>query len=346
MVRSKKQLKMVFVWCLVMCLGIGFGMTGMASAADKPTVWRFQSVWPTSSAIHPGLQKMCEKIKEDTNGTLEIKLFAPGEIVGTLEVFDAVSNGVIDMATTSGIYNAGKIPEGLVEFGMPFALANKAQHDEFWYQYQDGAAFKIVQEAYRKKKVQLVHINAGTSYGYMTTFPVASLADFKGKKIRSFGFFGALVQMMGGSPVNLPTEDQYLALQQGTVDGTIFPYLAMETMNFKEVTKHLVLPPVMGSPTSNIYVSAKAWDKLTPEQQAVVSKYAALQNQWYIDDEGPKEQAMIANPEKSGIQVHQLSHEEVVKLKKMGGMIWAGVAKKSENTGKLIGMLKAYLATK
>jgi len=79
----------------------------------------------------------------------------------------------------------------------------------------------------------------------MTAFPATTTADFKGKKIRSFGFFGSIVQMMGGQPVSLPTEDQYLALQQGTVDGTIFPYLAMQTMNLKEVAKQIPLDKML-----------------------------------------------------------------------------------------------------
>lgn len=347
MVKNRLQSRKIFIWSMTLILAICFiGLVNSAFASDEPIKWRFQSVWTTSSAIHPGLQKMCDKIREESNGRLDIKLFGPGEIVGSLEVFDAVSNGVIEMACSTGIYNAGKVPEGLVEFGMPFGLTNKQQLDEFWYSYKDGEAFKIVQEAYRKRKIELVHINSGTSYGYVTTFPVASIADFKGKKIRSFGFFGSIVQMMGGAPVSLPNEDQYMALQQGTVDGTIFPYLAMETMNFKDVCKHLVLPPVLGAPSSDIYVSSKAWNTLTPDLQALVTKYARLQNDWYMATEGPAEADMIANPEKTGIQVHRLPAEDIAKLNAMGQRIWAGVAKKSEGNAKLIEMLKTYVAEK
>jgi len=343
MVKNRK-FKTVFVWAVVLLLGFCF--SGVAAASDKPMIWRLQSAWATSTGQHPAFQKMCDMIKQESNGRLEIKLFGPGEIVGTVEMFDAVVNGVLEMAGGSGIYNSGKIPEGLVEFGMPFALENKAELDDFWLNYKGGEAFKIVQEAYRKRGAELLAIHAGNSYGYMTAFPATTAAEFKGKKIRSFGFFGSIVQMMGGQPVSLPTEDQYLALQQGTVDGTIFPYLAMQTMNLKEVAKHAILPPVLGSPTSDVYVSSKAWAKLPEDIKPIVIKYVRLQNEWYMAKEYPQEQEMLANPDEFGIEVHRMKPEEVTKLKAMGQKIWDGVAKRSEGTAKLIDMLRAYKAEK
>ncbi|MBI5062910.1 MAG: hypothetical protein HZB87_05465, partial [Desulfatitalea sp.] len=88
---KRSKTRMVIVCSVAFFLGIG--LTGGAFAADKPIVWRFQSVWTTNSAIHPILGEMCKRVKEQSNGALEIKLFGPGEIVATLEVFDAVSNG-------------------------------------------------------------------------------------------------------------------------------------------------------------------------------------------------------------------------------------------------------------
>ncbi len=341
---KRNQTRMMIVFSMALIFGIC--LVGNAFAADKPVVWRFQSVWPTSSAIHPILGEMCKRIQEQSKGALEIKLFGPGEIVATLEVFDAVSNGVIEIAASSGIYNASKVPEGLVEFGMPFGLENVEQHREFWDTYKGGEAFKIVQEAYRKRKIELLHINGGTSYGYMVSFPVNSLADFKGKKIRSFGFFGNVVQAMGGAPVSLPTEDQYMALQQGTVDGTIFPYLAMETMKFKEVTKHVVMPPILGCPTSDIYVSHKAWNQITPEVQKIVIENARWQNVAYLADEGVKEKEMLANPDKYGYTLHTLPEADVAQLKQIGQKIWDSSAKKSPGNAKVIELLRGFMAEK
>ncbi|MDA8142238.1 MAG: TRAP transporter substrate-binding protein DctP [Desulfobacteraceae bacterium] len=341
MVMGKQQFKTAFVCGLALVLTICFAGTTMA--AGKPVVWRLQSVWTTNSAIHPITAKMCQNVKERSGGRLEIKLFGPGEIVGSVECLDAVKNGAIEMASSSGIYNSAKIPEGLIEFGLPFGLENADQFYEFWYNYKDGENFKMVQEAYREKGVELIHINGGLSYGYITKFPVASLADFKGKKIRSFGFFGLVVSFMGGQPVSLPNEDQFMALQQGTVDGTIFPYLSMETMKFKEVSKHLVLPPALGSPSSDIFCSKKAFDALDPDVQQILREEARILNKTYLATEGPQEAELIANPASHGITVDRIPQEEIKNLRLQCMKIWDSTGKKNDRTKAIVANLKAFL---
>jgi TRAP-type mannitol/chloroaromatic compound transport system substrate-binding protein len=341
MVMGKQQFKTAFVCGLTLILAICFA--GTAMAAGKPAVWRLQSVWTTNSAIHPITAKMCQNIKERSGGRLEVKLFGPGEIVGSVEALDAVKNGAIEMASSSGIYNSAKIPEGLIEFGLPFGLEDAAQFYEFWYKYKDGENFRMVQEAYREKGVELIHINAGLSYGYITKFPVASIADFKGKKIRSFGFFGAVVANMGGQPVSLPNEDQFLALQQGTVDGTIFPYLSLETMKFKEVSKYLVLPPALGSPSSDIFCSKKAFDALDPDVQQILREEARIMNETYLATEGPQEAELIANPQNHGIVISRIPQEDIIALRAKCMKIWDSVGKKNDRTKAIVANLKSFL---
>lgn len=338
---GNKHFKSGFIFGLALILTVCFAGNGIA--ADKPVVWRLQSVWTTNSAIHPTLMKMAQNITERSAGKVQVKLFGPGEIVGSVEALDAIRNGVIEMAATSGIYNSAKIPEGLIEFGLPFGLENADRFREFWYKFKDGENFRMVQEAYREKGVEIAYICAGTSYGYITKFPVTSLEDFKGKKIRSFGFFGAVVALMGGAPVSLPNEDQYLALQQGTVDGTIFPYLSLETMKFKDVTKYLILPPPLGSPSSDIIVNKKVFDAQPPEIQQIVREEAEIMNRTYLSIEGPQEADLIANPSNHGIEVDTIPKEEIDALRLKCMKIWNGVGKKTDRTKKIVANLKEFM---
>lgn len=341
---GKKHFKTVFVLSLVLILG--FCLTNTAFAADKK-LWRLQSVWTTNSAHHSLLIKMAKNVYDRSGGRLDIKVFGPGEIVPSApECMDAIRNGVVEMASTTGIYSSAKIKEGLVEFGLPFGLETPAQAKEFWYEYKGGENFRLVQEAYRDAGLELLYIAPGLSYGYITTFPVNTLADFKGKKIRSFGFFGAVVAMMGGKPVSLPTEDQYLALQQGTVDGTIFVYLSLETMKFKDVCKHIIMPPPLGSPTGDMICSLKEFKKLDPDVQQILYDEVKKHNEAYLAAEGPLEAELLANAASRGLTIHVLPDTEVAKLREMTSKIWDSQARKTERNGIIIANLKAFLAEK
>ena len=331
----------IFLLLAVMTL---YGVTSTAVAADAPIMWRMQSVWGTTSLAQKLGEKFCDGVKAETNGRLEIKLYPPGGIVKATEVFDAVNNGAIQMGFSTGIYNAGKIPEALVEFGMPFSFSNAEQCYDFLYHYKDGEVMKIIRQAYRERNIHLIATGPSASYGYMTTFPAEKLSDFSGKKIRSFGFFGALVKMMGGAPVSIPAAEQYLALQRGTVDGTIFPYYSMDSYNFNEVAKYVIKPPVLATPTINFYVNAKTWDSLPDDLKTTVSQVAQKSLRWYSEEVSAEENVAMEKSMAKGVKIMTLPEAEVAKLQSYGEKIWAAIAKKSERTKDLIDMLKTYLS--
>ena len=328
---------------LLFSVVILLSISSSATAADKVIKWRLQSAWSPNSFTHAMAENFCADIKEETNGRMEVKLFAPGAILKPLEIFDGVKNGVIDMGFASGIYNARKIPEALVEFGMPFSFDSYQQTYEFLYEYEDGKVMKTIREAYKKRGVNLLVTGPGSAYGFMTTFPAKTLEDFKGKKIRSFGFFGALVKMMGGAPVNMPASEQYLALQRGTVEGTVFPFIAMKTYNIIEVANKIIHPPTLMTPTMNFIVNDKSMKKLPADLQEIVSRVALKNFKEYSETAFNEDAKTVTWLKENGGDVFTLPDADVAKLKKYGEKIWDGVGSKSENNKVLIGMLKSFL---
>ena len=73
--------------------------TDGATAPQKIYEWRMVTTWPKNL---PGMgiapETMAKKIKTMSNGRLDIKVYGAGEIVPALEVFEAVSQGTVQMA--------------------------------------------------------------------------------------------------------------------------------------------------------------------------------------------------------------------------------------------------------
>ena len=62
----------------------------------------------------------------------------------------------------------------------------------------------------------------------MTKFPVNSVADIQGKKIRAVGYIGKLIKGVGAAPVSVPNAEIYTTLERGTADGLVMaPYKAL-----------------------------------------------------------------------------------------------------------------------
>src|SRR5947207_14924023 len=71
--------------------------------AQAPAVsWRMALSWPKSlDTLYGGMEFLAKRVSEATGGKFNIKLFAAGEIVGGLQVLDAVKNGTVECGHTA-----------------------------------------------------------------------------------------------------------------------------------------------------------------------------------------------------------------------------------------------------
>jgi TRAP-type C4-dicarboxylate transport system substrate-binding protein len=326
----------------------------VAQPAFAVTKVRMQSVFPASSKVTVFMsERYAPAVKERTNGEIDIKVFAAGALAKPLEVFDSVSMGVIDMAAGTGAYNIRKVPEALVEFGLPYSFTGpnfdpKAsnQYYDFFNEYKDGAAGKILKDAYKKHKIHFIGVGASTGYGIMTNFPVKTLDDLKGKKIRSFGLFSPWIKKMGGAPVSIPSAEQYLALQRGTIDGSIYVYYALENYKLKEVVSHVVYPSTMAVVGINCFANQRFWDKLSPKNQKIIQETYVEMIKQYTLESLEYEKDSVEKAKEAGVKEVTLSDSDIAKMKESSRSLWPAAAKKSEQSAELVKLLKEYISEK
>ena len=81
------------------------------------------------------------------------------------------------------------------------------------------------------------------------------------------------INAMGGNGIAMATGEIFSALQTGVIDGaennppTLLEHNHYQNAKFYTLTEHLILP-------EPLVMSKAAWDKLSPEQQALVKKLA------------------------------------------------------------------------
>jgi TRAP-type transport system periplasmic protein len=109
--------------------------------------------------------------------------------------------------------------------------------------------------------------------------PIRHLADFKGKKLRTFAskFQSEAWSRLGATPVAMSLGDVLPALQQGTIDGAVAGMGPFTHMHFNDAAKYVTMtnqPAIF----LIVEVNKKWYDSLPPDLQKIVDKDAAEQS--------------------------------------------------------------------
>lgn len=240
--------------------------------------WKMVTAWP-KNLPGPGVSanRLAALIHAMSEGQLDIKVYAAGELVPALEVFDAVSQGTAEMGHAAPHYWIGKIPAATFFGGVPFGLTANEMNAWFYY----GGGLELWREVYAPfDLIPMPAGNAGVQMAGWYRKPVNSLADFKGLKIRMPGLGGEVMNRLGAVSVTTPVSEVFMALQTGALDAAEFvgPYSDLPLGLYK-TAKYYYTPGwnEPGSPLECI-INQQAWQRLPNYLRTVVSTACQAMN--------------------------------------------------------------------
>jgi TRAP-type C4-dicarboxylate transport system substrate-binding protein len=327
----------------ILGVAIFVGFLATNSFAVEKFKWRAQVLTPLNSymgKVYWGT--WTDLVRERTKGVVDIELFPPGAIAKGKEIYGAVQSGAVEVGCGYGAYHSTEIPAAYAEYSLPMAFKSFDELYDFYYNFKNGAVLKTLDKYYRQQGTTILSV-AGFTVGFMTKFPIEKIADLKGKKLRASGPYAALAQNLGASPVLIASPEQYMALQRGTIDGTLNPLYMAETYKLKEVIKYIILPPV-GYGMGETYVNLEAWNKLPDDLKKIVKQAsidAALKH--YKPKYDELEGRDIKESEKAGVKVIHMSPEELSKIRKAAEPVWEEVAEKSSGCKEVIDLMKEFI---
>jgi len=226
--------------------------------------------WPKNSP-GPGVtaDRLAKRITAASDGRLQVRLYAAGELVPALEVFDAVASGTADMAHTASVYWTGKTAAAAFFTTVPFGLSTR-EHMAWIYH---GGGQQLWDALYARYGLKgFMAGNTGMQMGGWFKRPIENLDDIQGLKMRIVGLGGEILRRMGGTPVTLPAGEIFQALQSGVVDGAEFlgPWID-EAFGFYKAASYYAWPGVnKPNGTGECLVGRDAFNALPRDLQQVV----------------------------------------------------------------------------
>ena len=245
---------------------------GATAAIDAPNViaqprfqWRMPTFWsPANDVLMGNAQKFAKMVEEMSAGRFKIQVFAAGELMPAPGVFDACSQGTVEMYNAAAYYWPGKEPAVQWFTAMPFGL--NPQGTYAWYYFGDG--LKLWEETYAPFNL-IPRPSASTGPQMMGWFrkKINSTADLKGLKMRIPGLGGKVYAKFGTSVVLLPPGEIYTALERGVIDAAewVGPHDDLK-MGFQQAARYYYYPGWHEPGTTGEFVfNKKAYDGLPVE---------------------------------------------------------------------------------
>ncbi len=240
--------------------------------------WKLSSGFPQQlETLYGAAVVFADSVREATDGNFDIEAFPAGEIVDAQDGLDAVQKGTVDMIHTASNYFWEKDPAFAFGTGVPFGL-NQRMTNAWLY---EGGGMELLNNFYAKYDViGFPAGNSGAQMGGWFRKEINSLDDMRNLKFRIGGFGGRIIERIGVEPVNLPADQIYQALEEGTIDAAEFvgPY-DDEKLGFNRVAKYYYYPGWWeGGVAATNLIRLERWNALPKSYQEAVRTGSALAN--------------------------------------------------------------------
>ncbi|WP_300379005.1 TRAP transporter substrate-binding protein [Henriciella sp.] len=237
--RNRRQLNMVTTWPK--------GLPGLGEAAER----------------------VAQRIHDMSDGLIEVKVFAAGELVPAFESFDAVANGSADMYHGAEYYWTAKSPAYPFFTAVPFGMT--AQEIMGWIDY--GGGQELWDELSADFGIKAFQgANTGHQMGGWFRKEIRGLDDLVGLQMRIPGQGGDVLRALGGSAKALPGGEIYQALQTGNIDATewVGPWNDYSLGFYREAPFYY--GPGFHEPGASLAVgiNLNLWNSFTKSEQALI----------------------------------------------------------------------------
>jgi len=316
---KKGAIFFVVVLLIAVLLGCGGGAAKDKSLdkASQIIKMRFTSCQTPNYALIEQDKYWIKLVHELVGDQVEITHYAAGELIKQNEVFDAVSDGTVQLGGDFPGYWAGK--DTAFNLVASFPMWFNAYDYINWLEF--GGGNEEYDRVYGNFGIKpFAHGPITTESGPRSNKALKTLADYKGLKLRISGKNqGNIIKQLGGSQVSIASAEVYQGLQRAIIDAaeSCTPFLDWG-LGYGEMTKFHGAPG-WHQPGSmcNVLVNKKVYDGLPKHIQSAfrIAAKATVTRTLAFEDYSSATGTILFN--KAGVKINVLPLEDLKKLCQM-----------------------------
>jgi len=307
--------------------------------------WKMSNLYPRAGLPVTVAEDFENKVFAMSDGRLKITNYYAGELVGEIETLQSVISGLAEVGFVYNAAYAGLIPAAQIEMGLPAVNWNTLEQQEWFWEYEGGAAGKILRDAYAEQGIFWVNFGNQCAPLLASKEPINSVDELVGMKVRAWGIVADFMDKIGAKATSVAFDELYTAMATGVVDaGAGFNMVDYHDAKLYEPCPYLFPLRLSGTNGGPIVVNLDSYNSL-PDDLKVILEVAARDNCWYNSRAfGYYAVSFWEEMKAAGAQDGPaLSQADRDKWMAAGLELWDDYAKKDKYCGELIPLMKGFL---
>ena len=264
----KRKIGMIASVVVFFVLGVALSAV---QAEQKPIKLKWGSVMAAPGIAPMGdvAKSYQDEVTKRTNGAVTFESFWSASLGAPAEYIEMLKNGVVQVIQTHQWYTPSRMPLGEFEYVFPFGPTDAELVVKAMRQIRSEFP-EFAKELSDNNAILLADPPQGAYY-MLSTVPITSIADFKGKKVALVGRYFGREMPPGAVAVVRPAHERYDLLNSGVTQVNLDPWDNMYAFKLHEVTNYYLdnLSLLLACPMG-IFMNLNTFKSLDPETQKIM----------------------------------------------------------------------------
>jgi len=284
----------------------------LSPSVRAATPWKLATGYGQSTFHTLNLQQMAREVESATGGELRIEIHPNNALVKLSEIRAATEAGRIEAGESIMTSLVDSVPLAGAD-SVPFIVDSYADSQRLWRVQRP-----LIERHFTARGLQVLYAVAWPPQGLFSTRPVASIADLKGTRMRTYNATTArIAALVGAKPVDVPMVDIARALADGRIETMITSAITgvenqvwTHTRFFYDVRAWF--------PKNIVFANLKAAQALSaPTRAALMKACAAAEARGWAASEAAAASS-LDQLRANGLKVDRPSREFAVEIKRLG----------------------------
>lgn len=181
-----------------------------------------------------------------------------------------VETGLADIGWVGSLWESSQLPLQNITYALPFITDDLSQLLRVMNSMHQS--IPAMRQAWERYNIHFLGVSGVDTYHLLTTFPVRTLDDLKGKKILAPGAAAIWLKGTGAVAVDGALTTYYTQLKTGVADGVLSILTGAHPFRIHEVAPYITLVGIGAQCTGALTANAQSFARLPPIGQTILEQ--------------------------------------------------------------------------